>query len=121
MTFLKPGRFTRYSNYQDNAEWNFRSHSIRFGGQLQFQDVDAYNEAGIVPTFNLGINPNTPQFLAANFTGGISQAQLGVANGLLALLGGIVSSGSASFNVESKTTGFKPVQRFQDFSYGNHS
>ncbi|MBK6798148.1 MAG: TonB-dependent receptor [Acidobacteria bacterium] len=121
VTFLDQGRFTRYTNYQDNAEWNFRSHSIRFGGQLQFQEVDAYNEAGIVPTFNLGINPNTPQFLAANFTGGISQAQLGVANGLLALLGGIVSSGSTNFNVESKTTGFKPVQRFQDFSYGNHS
>ncbi|MDX2034726.1 MAG: TonB-dependent receptor, partial [Blastocatellia bacterium] len=118
---LNQGRRTRYYNFQDNAEKNFRKHAIRFGGQLQFQEVDAYNEGGIVPTFNLGVNNNTPQFLAANFQGGISQAQLGTANGLLALLGGIVSSGSASFNVESRTSGFKPVQRFQDFRYGNHS
>lgn len=121
VTFLSQGRNTRYYNFQDNAEKNFRKHAIRFGGQLQFQEVDAYNEGGIVPTFNLGINNNTPQFLAANFQGGISQAQLGTANGLLALLGGIVSGGSTAFNVESRTSGFKPVQRFQDFRYGNHS
>ncbi len=121
VTFLNQGRRTRYYNIQDNAEFNLRNHAIRFGGQLQFQEVDAYNEGGIVPSFNLGINNNTPQFLAANFQGGISQAQLGVANGLLALLGGIVSSGAASFNVESRSSGFKPVQRFQDFRYGNHS
>ncbi|MBK9316379.1 MAG: carboxypeptidase regulatory-like domain-containing protein [Acidobacteria bacterium] len=121
VTFLSQGRDTRYYNFQDNAELNISSHSIRFGGQLQFQEVDAYNEAGIVPTFTLGINQNTPALVTGNFTGGISPAQLNVANSMLALLGGIVSSGTQTFNVASKTDGFRPVQNFRDFVYGNHS
>src|SRR5215813_792279 len=54
VTFLDQGRNTRYNNFQDNAELNFGSHALRFGGQLQFQEVDATNEAGIVPNFTLG-------------------------------------------------------------------
>ncbi|MGE0102755.1 MAG: carboxypeptidase regulatory-like domain-containing protein [Blastocatellales bacterium] len=121
VTFLSQGRDTRYYNFQDNAELTLGSHSFRFGGQLQFQEVDAYNEAGIVPTFNLGTNQNTPALVTGNFTGGISPAQLNVANSMLALLGGIVSSGTQTFNVASKTDGFRPVQNFRDFVYGNHS
>ncbi|MGE3947048.1 MAG: carboxypeptidase regulatory-like domain-containing protein [Blastocatellales bacterium] len=121
VTFLSQGRDTRYYNFQDNAELTLGSHAFRFGGQLQFQEVDAYNEAGIVPNFTLGINQNTPALVTGNFAGGISPAQLNVANSMLALLGGIVSSGTQTFNVASKTDGFRPVQNFRDFVYGNHS
>lgn len=121
VTFLSQGRNTRYYNYQDNAELNIHGHSLRFGGQLQYQEVDAYNEAGIVTNYTLGTNPNTPSLLAGQFAGGISTTQLATANSLLALLGGIVSSGSQAFNVESKESGFKPVQRFEPFRYGDHS
>ncbi|MEK7832362.1 MAG: hypothetical protein AAB401_14820, partial [Acidobacteriota bacterium] len=98
-----------------------RNHSLRFGGQLQFQQVDAYNDAGIVPTYTLGTNVNTPTLLASQFPGGIAATQLGTANSLLALLGGIVSTGGQSFNVANKTSGFQAIRRLQDFRYGNHS
>src|SRR5262245_27570713 len=121
VTFLDQGRDTRYYNFQDNAELNFGSHALRFGGQLQFQEVDSNNEAGIVPTFTLGTNPNTPALRDTMFPGGISTTQLGTANNLFALLGGIVNSGRQSFNVESRESGFKPVMRLEPFRYGNHS
>ena len=121
VTFLDQGRFTRYYNYQDNADLTLGKHGLRFGGQLQFQEVDAYNDAGIVAAYTLGTNVNTPNLAAGQFTGGISNTQLGTANSLLALLGGIVGSGAQSFNVADKTSGFKPIRRLQDFRYGNHS
>src|SRR5262245_45212899 len=125
VTFPNQGRSTRYYNFQDTAELTWGSHSLRFGGQYQIQEVDAYNEAGggtsIIPAFGLGVNPNTPQLSAGMFPGGISATQLNNANGLFALLGGIVSSRNQAFNVEDKNSGFKPVRRFEDFVYGNHS
>ncbi|MFN7927465.1 MAG: TonB-dependent receptor [Blastocatellia bacterium] len=121
VTFQDQGRFTRYYNYQDNADLTIGKHGFRFGGQLQFQEVDAYNDAGIVTTYSLGTNVNTPTLVANQFTGGISATQLANANGLLALLGGIVGGGSQSFNVANKTSGFQAITRLQDFRYGNHS
>jgi len=121
VNFQDQGRFTRYYNFQDNADLTWGKHGLRFGGQLQYQQVDAYNDAGIVPTYNLGTNINTPTLVANQFQGGIAATQLATANNLLALLGGIVSTGGQSFNVESKTSGFKAVTRLQDFRYGNHS
>jgi hypothetical protein len=121
VTFLDQGRFTRYYNYQDNADLTIGKHGLRFGGQLQFQQVDAYNDAGTVASYTLGTNVNTPTLATGQFTGGISATQLSTANALLALLGGIVGSGAQSFNVADKTSGFKPIRRLQDFRYGNHS
>lgn len=121
VTFQDQGRFTRYYNFQDNADLTIGNHGLRFGGQLQYQQVDAYNDAGIVATYTLGTNANTPTLVASQFQGGISATQLATANSLLALLGGIVGGGVQSFNVENKTSGFQPVRRLQDFRYGNHS
>jgi hypothetical protein len=121
VTFQDQGRFTRYYNFQDNADLTIGNHGLRFGGQLQFQEVDAYNDAGIVATYTLGTNANTPNLLATQFDGGISANQLATANSLLGLLGGIVGQGSQAFNVENKTSGFQPIRRIQDFRYGNHS
>ncbi|HEV2666877.1 MAG TPA: TonB-dependent receptor, partial [Blastocatellia bacterium] len=121
VTFLDQGRNTRYNNFQDNAELNFGSHALRFGGQLQFQEVDSTNEAGIVSNFQLGTNPNTPTLGAGLFPGGISDAQRNTANALLALLGGIVHTGAQSFNVASRESGFQAVTRLEPFRYGDHS
>jgi hypothetical protein len=114
VTFLNQGRDTKTYNFQDNATFVAGNHSIRFGSQIQAIRLVPFNDAGIVPTFNLGTNPNTPQIstaqfaTAALFPGGVPLAQRTVANNLLALLGGIVSSGNQSFNVESQTSGFVP-------------
>ncbi len=121
VTFQNQGRFTRYYNIQDNADLTWGKHGLRFGGQLQFQEVDAFNDAGIVPTYTLGTNVNTPTLVASQFQGGIAATQLNTANAMLALLGGIVTTGAQSFNVENKNSGFRPVTRLQDFRYGNHS
>jgi hypothetical protein len=121
--FQTQGRNTLGINVQDNATWTLGNHTLTFGFQSQLFYVDAYNEAGIVPVYNLGVNANTPQFGAGNFTalGGISTAQLNLANSLLALYGGIIASGAQSFNVSSLTSGFSPIQRFQPFRYSNHA
>jgi hypothetical protein len=121
--FMNQGRQTAGYNIQDNADFIKGDHAFKFGGIFQFFQVDSFNDAQILPTYTLGTGSATPQFTAANFTalGGISTAQLGTANGLLALLGGIVNGGSQGFNTESRTSGFRPVRLFQPFRYENHS
>ena len=57
----------------------------------------------------------------AGATSTISAAQLATANNLLALLGGVVSAGTQSFNASSVSGGFQPVRQFQPFRYSNHS
>lgn len=121
--FLDQGRKTGAYNIQDNADLIVSNHSLRFGGIFQFFQVDAYNDALILPVYTLGTGAATPQFVAGNFTsvGGISNAQLATANGLFALLGGIVNGGSQQFNTTSRTSGFSPTRLFQPFRYENHS
>jgi hypothetical protein len=55
------------------------------------------------------------------FPGGISTTQFNNANALFATLGGIVSSGTQSFNVKDKTSGFSAVPRQEDYRYSNYS
>src|SRR5207244_9139275 len=66
-TFLNQGRNTKGINYQDNADWVWKSHTFKFGGQLQYFKVNAYNDAGVVPTVTVG-GTGTPQLTAGNFT-----------------------------------------------------
>lgn len=112
VTFLNQGRKVKTYNFQDNATFVAGNHSLRFGAQVQKVEINAFNDAGTTPSFNLGTNLNTPAISTAQFAdaslfpGGVPTAQRGAANSLLALLGGIVSSGSQGFNVTSQTSGF---------------
>lgn len=114
VTFLNQGRTVTTTNINDNASYSWGDHSFKFGGAYQNVDIDAFNDAGITPTYSLGVNVNTPQISTAQFTnaalfpGGVPTAQRAGANSLLALLGGIVTGGSATFNVKDKTSGFIP-------------
>lgn len=128
LTFMDQGRFVDTYNLQDNATYIAGNHTFRFGGQFQRVIIDAFNDAGIVPTFTLGTNINTPSISTAQFTntslfpGQVPTAQRGGANGLLALLGGIVSAGSAQFNVETQESGFVPGAGNRDiFNYEAYS
>lgn len=130
VSFQNQGRKVKTYNFQDNATYIFGNHSFRFGGQFQKVKIDAFNDAGIVSTFSLGTNVNTPSISTAQFTNGalfpgqVPTAQRAAANSLLALLGGIVSSGVQSFNVETQTSGFVPgatQRRLFDYEiYGFH-
>jgi hypothetical protein len=114
VTFQNQGRDTRTYNIQDNATFIIGSHSLRFGGQYQRVIIDTFNDANIIPTYTIGTNVNTPtistaQFMnTALFPGGVPLAQRATANALLALYGGIVSGGSATFNVQEQLSGFVP-------------
>lgn len=112
VTFQEQGRYVKTTNIQDSADYIWGRHSFRFGGQFQRVTIDAYNDAGIVPTYTIGVGTNTPQILTASFTnttyfpGTVPTANRATANALYAYLAGIVSAGSQSFNVTSQTSGF---------------
>lgn len=122
-TFMDQGRFTNSINLQSNGDWIRNKHSFKFGGQLQYFKVDAYNDAGITRTVTLGTNTNTPAFAATNFAaiGGIGTTPLGTANAMLALFGGIVSSATQSFNVQNLSTGFEASRQIEPIRHANHS
>jgi hypothetical protein len=121
VTFLDQGRKTYTYNLQNNSEKLMHSHSLRFGAQMQMFQVDPYNDANIVPTFYMGTNTNTPTLTAGMFPGGISATQLNNANSLFSILGGILSSGTQSFNVKDKNSGFQAIPKFEDYRYSNYS
>ncbi len=112
-TFQTQGRNTSIWLVADNAVYTWGDHSIRFGGSMNWFRVNPYGPgafaASTIPTIAIGTNTTTPSIInnTSNFPGGaITTAQLGVANGMLALLGGIVSSNAQTFNVTSQDSGF---------------
>jgi hypothetical protein len=127
--FGDQGRFTESWNLQSNGDWIHGKHSFKFGGQLQFFKVDAYNDSplansGIVPFVTVGTGTGTPQFNAAtnfNSIGGISTAQLGTANAMLGLFSGIVTSSSQTFSVPDISQGFQPVRFIEPIRHAAHS
>jgi hypothetical protein len=122
--FRDQGRTTKAFNFQDNADWVWKNHTFRFGGQVQIFRVNAYNDVANLPTVTMGTGTATPQFGTANFTsiGGINTTQLGTANGLLALLGGGFTTVAQSFNLRDTSSGFvRDATTFTPFRYENHS
>ena len=122
-TFLDQGRNTKGFNFQDNADVIIGKHSIRFGGQLQYFKVNSFNDGGIVPRVVLSAGNGTPGFTGDIFSGigGISNAQLGTANNLLALFGGLYSTATQTFNVADQNSGFAATGLFSPYRYSNHS
>lgn len=111
-TFQTQGRNTAIWTLQDNAVYTWRNHSFRFGTQIHWFRINPFGppafSASTIPTLTIGTNVNTPSLPASSFPGGISSTQLSEANALFALLGGIVSSASQTFNVVDQTSGFQP-------------
>ncbi|MBC7932314.1 MAG: TonB-dependent receptor [Rubrivivax sp.] len=107
-SFQSQGRNTSYYNIQDNGTWTKGNHAIRFGAQGQYYRIEALNFAGVTPTYALGLTTNTatPGFVAALFPGGINTTDLGRANSLRYLLGGIIGGGTQTANATSGTSGF---------------
>ena len=101
------GRNTDTYHYSDNASWVHGRHTLQFGYQMQDTRIEVYNDAGITPTYTLGIGPNTAG-LSGTQLPGISSSDLTAANTLLSTLAGLYTSYSQTFNVSSKTSGFVP-------------
>lgn len=126
-TFLDQGRTQHNYNLQDNASFGFGNHTVRVGALAQIFRVKPFNDAGTVPTFTLGSSNNTPQLTAASFASilpagtTISANDVGTANSLFSLLGGIVSSGVQTFNPTSQTSPFAPTSLRQFYAFENYA
>lgn len=122
-TFMDQGRFTEAWNLQSNGDWIRGSHSFKFGGQLQYNKVDAYNDAGIIPTVTVGFGTGTPQLLPGDFSGigGISAGQLNTANSLLSLFSGVVTSSTQSFNILDLSKGYEAIRANEPIRHQAHS
>jgi hypothetical protein len=106
-TFRGQGRYTDTFNYSSGANWVKGGHTMSFGMQGMRIHADPFNDAANLPTFNVGLS--TAMATTYNLTPrlpGLRAADLGIANSLLALHAGMITSASQQFNVNSRTSGF---------------
>lgn len=118
--FLPQGRDVKTWEWIDNASWVKGNHTLRFGGNFRDNYIKPYNDAGILPTFNIGFTATgTPSPLSAGlFPGGIGATDLGTASNVLAILTGPISQGTQTFNAATRTQGYVPgATQQQDFRY----
>ena len=105
--FLDQGRDARNIELNNNLTWVKGAHTLKVGGSARWSRVNTYNDAGLVPTYDLGFGVgNLDPLVPALFPGGISSDELDTASDLLAALGGFVDEASQTFNVVSRTSGF---------------
>ncbi len=104
-TFRAQGRDTNTYAQQSNASYVTGPHHFQFGFQAQQIRTAPFNDAGITPTYTIGIGTGNPGLVAAQLPG-ISSTDLANANSLLASLAGYVTSYSQTFNVKDRTSGF---------------
>ncbi len=131
--FDPQGRETTTRNLQDNAVWVRGSHSIRFGGQYQAFKAAPFGPgafgASFIPAYALG-GGTTPAFTLSSFNAAAGcVAATGVncinsvttANNLLALLGGLVGTGTQTFTSTSRTGSLSAVPPIHELDYENYS
>lgn len=128
--FQDQGRINRVTTFADNLNWIVGKHSLKFGGQYQKYEVNSFNDAFIIPGYNIGLSGAFTGLLTqTNFvnTGGaagtslVDANSLATANNLIALLGGVLNSGTQSFNQANITSPFQPVRQLAPFLNWNHA
>ena len=137
--FQAQGRDTDIYNVQDNAVWVKGSHSFRFGGQFQAFRIAPFGPgafgAPFRPNYVLG-GGSTPQFSAATFNAAVGcnpavslancilntdTTQVGRANNLLALLGGLIGSANQTFTADNQTGPLAAVPPSRQLFYEHYS
>ena len=119
--FRPQGRETNTYNLWNNSAYVRGKHSFQFGYQSMLIRTAPYNDAGIVPIYNLGIGAN-PVGLTTAQVPGANATDLTEANRLLAVLGGYVNDLSQTFNVTSSTSGFVDgATNLRNFSQDTHA
>ncbi|CAN5341531.1 hypothetical protein BH10ACI3_BH10ACI3_21270 [soil metagenome] len=109
--FRPQGRFVKTRNLQDTVSWLHGNHSFRFGAQYQSVQITAYNDAGTLPVYTIGLSTSGPVLSAATLATAaagpaLTTAQQTTARNLFALLGGVISAGQQTYNTSSQTSGF---------------
>lgn len=117
--FLPQGRTPNTYTIGDTAGYTHGRHSFLFGGNFQMIRIYAYNDAGTVPQYNVGMGTGQNGLTTADLPG-IGSADLANANTLLASLGGFVNTSARTFNVTSQTSGYVPgATNGRNWSYNN--
>ncbi|MDZ4797898.1 MAG: TonB-dependent receptor [Bryobacteraceae bacterium] len=107
-TFRPQGRYTDTYNLANNANWFKNKHNLSFGVQYQRISAEPFNDAANLPTWTVGMSAANSRTLTTAQIPGLRSTDLGIANGLLALQGGFISSATQTFNATSRTSGFVP-------------
>lgn len=119
--FRPQGREVKTDNIQNTTSWLFGNHSFRFGAQYQKVRIFAYNDAGNLPVYALGLSTagptiNFPTLQAPGVP--IPAGVQATANSLGALLAGVIGSGSQTFNAPDQSSGYVAgATRATPFSY----
>ncbi len=103
-TFSPSARSAWSWNVDDTVNWQWKNHSLSFGGSFYSGHVWVTNQT-MVPQISFGVDPSDPanaMFTTANFPGA-SSAQLTAARNLYALLTGRVVSITADARLDEKT------------------
>jgi hypothetical protein len=116
------GRNVNWYGIYDNANWVKGRHTVSFGFQTFQTRVGSFNYNGAVPTYTIGISSaSTAGFTSGNIPGA-SSTDVSRANGLLATLAGLLSSGAQQFNPTSTTSGFvKGAPQINNFAFNNYA
>jgi hypothetical protein len=115
------GRQVNNYNVQDNANWLHGRHSVTFGFSTFQQRSESYNYNGATPIYTIGISSASPYGFLAGSIPGANATDVNRANGLLATLGGLLTSGQQQFFPNSRTSGFVPgAPQVSNLSYNNY-
>ncbi len=104
-TFRAQGRDTNTYALNDNATWVRGRHLIKFGFAYQSIRTAPYNDAGITPTYTVGIGAGQTGLVTSQLPG-VSAADLNVANLLYASLTGRINTAAQTFNITSQNSGY---------------
>ena len=104
-TFRAQGRDTNTYAINDNATWAHGRHLVRFGFAYQSIRTAPYNDAGITPTYTIGIGAGQTGLVTSQLPG-ISAADLNIANSLYASLTGRITSATQTFNIKDQKSGY---------------
>ena len=104
---LPQGRATDTYSLADNASWQRGRHTIQFGVHYQKVRVQAFDHAGILPSYTLAMGTGQPALQRADLPASRA-ADVRAANSLLASLGGYIDNATQRFNVTSQTSGYVP-------------
>ncbi|MBI4907869.1 MAG: TonB-dependent receptor [Acidobacteria bacterium] len=119
---LPQGRYTDTYNLQDNFSYVRGKHTLVFGFQSQYIRVESFNDAGIYPTYNMGISTANTFGLTTALLPGVRAADLGIANALLSFHAGFITSSGQTFNATSRTSGFVgAASNRRNFTLNNHA
>jgi hypothetical protein len=100
------GRYTNTYNLADSLNYVRGRHSIQLGYQSQWTRIEQFNDAGISPTYTLGVGIGGNVGLLPAQLPGASSNDLTNANNLLATLAGYQNQATQTFNITSRASGF---------------